>query len=85
MQQEVHDPVNTIKRINEFSWAMTKLKILIGSSLDESSKRLTNFMKFLKEVTLTEIGEHKYHDVTLQNYQASLNALSNNSNNLFLK
>ena len=37
-QQEVHDPVNTIKRINEFSWTMTKLKILIGSSLDESSK-----------------------------------------------
>ena len=25
-QQEVHDPVNTIKRINEFSWTMTKLK-----------------------------------------------------------
>ena len=37
-QQEVHDPVNNIKRINEFSWTMTKLKILISSSLDESSK-----------------------------------------------
>ena len=37
-QQEVLDPVNSIKRINEFSWTMTKLKILIGSSLDESSK-----------------------------------------------
>ena len=53
-QQEVHDPVNTIKRINEFSWTMMKLKILIGSSLDESSKRLTNFTKFLKEVTLID-------------------------------
>ena len=37
-QQEVHDPVNHIKRINEFSWTMTKLKILIPNSLDESSK-----------------------------------------------
>ena len=57
---------------------MTKLKILIGNSLDESSKRLTNFTKFLKEVTLKENGEYKYRDVTLQNYQASLNALSDN-------
>ena len=50
-QQEVHDPVNTIKRINEFSWTMTKLKILICYSLDESCIRRTNFTKFLKEVT----------------------------------
>ena len=52
--QEVHDLINTIKRINEFSWTMTKLKMLICNSLDESSKRLTNFTKFLKEVPLTE-------------------------------
>ena len=50
-QEEVHDPVNTIKRINEFSWTMTKLKILICYSLDESYIRLTNLTKFLKEVT----------------------------------
>ena len=55
-QQEVHDPVNTIKRINEISSTMTKLKILIGNSLDESSKRLTNFAKFRKEVNLTGNG-----------------------------
>ena len=77
-KQEVHDPVNNIKRINEFSWTMTKLKILIPNSLDESSKWLTSFTKILKEVTLTENGEYKYQDITLHNYQASLNALSNN-------
>ena len=32
-------------------------------------------MKFVKEVTLAENGESKYQDVTLQNQQASLNAL----------
>ena len=74
-QQEVHDPINTIKRINEFSWTMTKLKILYSNYLDESSKRLTNFTKFVKEVALAENGESKYQDVTLQNQQASLNAL----------
>ena len=52
-QQEVHDPVNT-KRINEFLWTMTKLKLLISNCVDEHRKQLTNFMKFLKEVTLTE-------------------------------
>ena len=46
---------------------MTKLKILIDNSLGEISKRLTNFTKFLKEVTLTENGEYKYQDGTLQN------------------
>ena len=74
-QQEVHDPINTIKRINEFSWTMPKLKILYSNYLDESSKRLTNFTKFVKEVTFAENGESKYQDVTLQNQQASLNAL----------
>ena len=54
------------------------MKILIGNSLGESSKRLTNFAEFRKEVNLTGNGEYKYQDVTLQNYQASLNALSNN-------
>ena len=53
-QQEVHDPLNTIKRINEFCWTMTKLNILISNSVGESRKQLTNFLKFLKEVTLTE-------------------------------
>ena len=35
-------------------------------------------LPILKEVTLTENGEYKYQDITLHNYQASLNALSNN-------
>ena len=49
----VHYPVNTIKRINEFSWTMVELKILIDRSVHESCKRLTNFTKLLKEITLT--------------------------------
>ena len=76
--QEVHDPVNTIKKINEFTWTMVKLKILTGNSHDESSKQLINFTKFLKEVTLLDSGEYKYQGVTLQNYQTSLNALLSN-------
>ena len=76
--QEVQDPVNTIKKINEFSWTMAKLKILTGNSHDESSKQLISFTKFLKEITLLDSGEYKYQGVTLQNYQTSLNALLSN-------
>ena len=64
-------PKNTIKRINEFSWTMAKLEISISNSLDESSKRLTNFLKSLKEITLTDSGEYKHQGVTLQNYLES--------------
>ena len=44
-------------------------------------KDLPIFPKFLKEVTLTGSGECKFQDVTLQNYQENLNALSNNYKN----
>ena len=66
-QLEVHDPVNTIKRINEFSCTIAKLKILIGNSLDESSKQITYFKKFLKAGTLTGNGKYICQDVNLQN------------------
>lgn len=64
---------------------MAELKILIGNSLDESSKQLNNFTKFLKEVSLTNNGEYKHQNVTFQNYRASLNALSKNNEILHLK
>ena len=43
---EVHDPVNNIKKINEFSWTMTELKILIGNFLDEVVKGLPILQNF---------------------------------------
>ena len=46
---------STVSRSKQFSWTMVKLKILIGNSLDGSSKRLTNFTKFSK-VTVTGNG-----------------------------
>ena len=78
----VHYPVNTVKRINEFSWTMVELKILIDRSVHESCKRLNQFYKIAKrnnfDITLTDNVVYKYQDVTLQNYEASLNVLSNN-------
>ena len=77
-QQEVNDPVNTIKRINEFSWTITKLKLLISNSVDESRKQLTNFMKFLNQVTFTEDGSINTRMLLFKKNQASLNSLLSN-------
>ena len=51
MQQERHDPVKTVRRVQEFTWTMAKLKVLIDKNLDEEGsimtryKRLTSLIK----------------------------------------
>lgn len=40
MQQDEHNPVTMLRRVQEFSWTMTKLKVLVANSLDGSSSRL---------------------------------------------
>jgi hypothetical protein len=49
-QQEIHDPVKAVKRIDEFEWTMVKLKALVDQCVnDDSGEHLINFTKFLKE------------------------------------
>jgi len=49
-QKESHDPVITLRRISEFNWSMSKLQLLIDSSLDgNNGARLTHYTKLLKE------------------------------------
>ena len=55
-QQEEHDPVNNIKRINKFQRNIVEFSILISNTLDEGSKRLTNVTKLLK---VTDNREYK--------------------------
>ena len=66
--------------LNEFSWTMVKL-----NSLDWSSKRLTNFAKFLKKVTLTDNGEYEQQVVTRQNYQLCFKTLSSDYKKFIFK
>ena len=48
MQKDEHDPVAMLRRVQEFSWTMLKLKALVSSSLDGSSSGLTNYTKFIQ-------------------------------------
>ena len=40
-QEDVHDPVKAIRRIQEFTWIMAKLQMLINESLDKLESILT--------------------------------------------
>ena len=59
MQQELHDPAVQVEHIIEFGWSMLKLNALHTESIDKNTSRLTNYTKFLKEVTCVE-GFYKY-------------------------
>ena len=75
-QQELHDPVKAIRRIQEFTWTMSKLQLLIDSSLDEPDSIMTHYKKFLSAVNIEDIegtnGEisqkYKYQGVYLADY-----------------
>ena len=67
-QKGKHDPLSVILLITEFSWSMAKLKILIDQSLDDSSQRLTHYIKLLKDMELTENGYHMYQDFPLNRF-----------------
>ena len=67
-QNEKHDPVSKIRRITKFNWSMAKFKILIDQSLDDNSQRLTHYTKLLKDMKLTENGDHIYQDLPLNRF-----------------
>ena len=46
-QQDVHDHVKAIRRIQEFTWTMAKLQMLIDESLEKPESILTQFNKLL--------------------------------------
>ena len=76
MQQELHDPVLQLKHINEFRWSVLNLNALLTESIDETTSRLTNYTKFLKEVK-SEEGSNKYHEIELLHFDASSEKIKN--------
>ena len=82
LQSELHEPVKQIKRVQQFTWTMSKLKLLIDSSLDdEENPTLTHYNRLLKEVK-EENGVYSYQGITIRNYVASKNAVSKSYSNI---
>ena len=81
MQQETHDPVKQLKHIRDFTWSMTKLSALLEESIDQTTARLTNFTKFLKDV-VEEDGTFTYQDVKLLNFNVSNESVKKSFNDI---
>ena len=47
LQQEMHDPVYMLRNVHEFNWLISKLQLLVENAFEGSTKKLTNYTKFL--------------------------------------
>jgi hypothetical protein len=75
MQKDKHDPVTMLRRVQEFSWTMAKLQMLVANSLDGNSSRLTNYIKFMQEVLEDDGGNKVYQNIKLKEFHSSKRAL----------
>ena len=71
-QQEVHNPVKAVRRVQEFTWTMSKLQLLIESSLDEPGSIMTSYVKFVNEVTENDDDKHFYQNIPLARYNSAV-------------
>ena len=67
-QQEEHDPVKAVWRIQEFKWTMAKLKILTELSFEGQNMHLTHYKQFLDKIEAQNDGWFYYQDVKLSKY-----------------
>ena len=70
MQQERHDPVKTVRHVQEFTWTMAKLKILIDESLDGEGSVMTRYKRLMSLIEQSEDGMWTYRGI-LQRYRWS--------------
>ena len=76
MQQELHNPVKVIKRIQEFNWTMTKLVIVLDEALCEGTV-LTHYKKFLDSVEINADGKPAYQGMQLNRYKRTKKRIQN--------
>ena len=74
LQQEKHDPVYMLRNVHECSWSMSKLQLLIENAFEGSTKKLTNYTKFLSLVEQNETG-FVYQDIKLKDFESSKAAM----------
>ena len=74
LTMDLHDPIAQLRHVRELRWSMTKLNALIDQSLDKTTTHLTNFTKFLSQVS-SEDDIHKFQEIRLLNFDASSEAI----------
>ena len=79
MQQELHNLVKVIKRIQEFNWIMMKLVIVLDEALNEGTV-LTHYNKFLDSVDdkiFYTDGKPTYQGIQLNRYKRTKKLIQN--------
>ena len=72
MRHENHDLVKIIRRINEFTWAMSKLRLIMGNSLDGNENQVKRYLQnFISNVKKNN-AEYFYQDIKLHKYETTI-------------
>ena len=77
-QKDRHDPVKAFHQVQDFTWNMAKLQLLIKDSLDSLNSIMATYKKFLRQIIEKESENdgkirYLYQDVKLKNFQISKN------------
>lgn len=75
-QRELHDPVKAVRRVQDFTLTMRKLKLLVDESLESPDSIMTHYNKFLQEVEKKDHGYY-YQGIKLARYEAAKQSVSN--------
>ena len=77
LQQDLHDQVKAVHRIQEFTQTMAKLKLLIDKSLDSSETLLTNYNKCLSDIEESN-NDYFYAGIKLARFETIRTSVCNN-------
>lgn len=68
LQQEIHNPTKVIGRIKEFKWTMAKLVIVFDDTQSKEGNHLTNYLKLISDLTISENCKKCYQGVQLKHF-----------------
>ena len=71
MQQERHDPVKRVRRIQKLTWTMVKLKVVIDESLDKEGSVMTRYKRLTSVIEQREDNHNYYQSIKLSAYEAA--------------
>ena len=71
MQQERHDPVKRVRCIQEFTWTMVKLKVVIDESLDKEGSIMKRYKQLTSHIEQGEDDHYYYQGIKLSAYEAA--------------
>ena len=82
-QKDRHDPVKAFRRVQDFTWNMAKLQLLIEDSLHSPNSIMTTYKKFLGQIIEKESENdgkirYFYQEVKFKKFQISKNNVKEN-------